>query len=176
MFIDLTQLNKQDTLRVDYQYPEGGLDLQDASLAIKRPCQVSMRLERIRGHEVRARGTVKAEVQVLCDRCLTPMTIEIDSAFDLIYLPVGSLTPSEDVVLEQRELDFSFYSNDRISLDELAREQIQLALPMINICNEACKGLCSQCGQDLNTGTCQCSGEYVDPRWSALLDLKKKTN
>jgi uncharacterized protein len=174
MFVDLTQLEK-DELRVDYQYPIDALDLQDPSLALKSPCQVSMKLQRV-GREVRARGTVAVGIQVFCDRCLAPITVSVDSAFDLIYLPLNNLSQSDELVLERRELDFSFYRDERLNLDELVREQIQLSLPMTNLCREDCKGLCSQCGQDLNAASCQCVNDYVDPRWSALNELKKKTN
>jgi uncharacterized protein len=175
MFIDLTQL-EQDRLPFEYQYPIGKLDLQDPGLALKLPCQVVMNLERVNKREVRVRGTVTAGIQVFCDRCLVPFTVAIDSAFDLIYLPLNNLSETDELVLERRELDFSFYRDERIDLDELVREQIQLSLPMVNLCREDCKGLCSQCGQDLNTSPCRCSNDYVDPRWSALLELKKKIN
>ncbi|MEW6731742.1 MAG: DUF177 domain-containing protein [Acidobacteriota bacterium] len=175
MFIDLTQLERKPELQVDYQYPVGNPDLQDESLTIKSPARVLMRLLR-RGREIDARGTVLVKVSVLCDRCLTPVVVEIDSSFNLIYLPLNNLSHTDEMVLERRELDFCFYSNDRLDLDELVREQIQLSLPMTNLCRADCQGLCNQCGQDLNVSRCQCGGEYIDPRWQALLEMKKKSN
>lgn len=174
MYIDLTQLEK-DELRVDYQYQPGTLDLQDANISLHSPCDVTVRLKR-RGQDIDTRGKVTAEIVVNCDRCLAPMIVAIDSSFQLIYLPVDELNQTDELVLERHELDFSFYRDNRINLDELTREQIQLSLPMSNLCREECRGLCRQCGQDLNIGTCQCISDYIDPRWDALLELKKKIN
>jgi len=174
MFIDLTQL-EMDELRLEYEYPKGMPDLQDSSLALKTACRIVIRLHR-RNQEVRARGNVLAELQVQCDRCLAPMDVPVDGSFDLIYLPLNSLNETDELILKRNELDFSFYKDDRIDLDELVREQIQLSLPMSSLCREDCKGLCVRCGKDLNAGPCNCTDEEVDPRWKALLDLKKKIN
>jgi uncharacterized protein len=46
-----------------------------------------------------------------------------------------------------------------------------LAVPFAPLCAETCKGLCPQCGIDLNTGTCSCEAP-VDPRLAALKGLK----
>ena len=66
----------------------------------------------------------------------------------------------------------AFYSNDQIDLGHLIVEQLQLAVPMKPLCDEACKGLCPQCGMNLNTGSCDCSQTWEDPRLAALRNLK----
>jgi len=43
-----------------------------------------------------------------------------------------------------------------IDLTEGIREDIMLRLPLKNLCSEDCKGLCPQCGKDLNEGPCSC--------------------
>ena len=50
--------------------------------------------------------------------------------------------------------------------------QFYLALPMKPLCREGCAGLCSQCGTNLNTGTCQCTSQWEDPRLAPLKGLK----
>jgi uncharacterized protein len=70
-----------------------------------------------------------------------------------------------------RDLDFSFYQQDRLDVDELVLEQLELSLPTRILCQEDCKGLCAQCGIDLNTTSCNCQPP-MDPRWQALTELK----
>jgi uncharacterized protein len=53
-------------------------------------------------------------------------------------------------------------------------EQIELAVPMKVVCKDDCKGLCFQCGTDLNEGTCSCSKDEPDARMGALLEFRKK--
>jgi uncharacterized protein len=39
------------------------------------------------------------------------------------------------------------------------------------LCAEACRGLCPECGTNLNSVTCSCRHEWVDPRLAALKGL-----
>jgi uncharacterized protein len=47
---------------------------------------------------------------------------------------------------------------------------------MTRLCGEGCRGLCPECGANLNEGDCHCSDEQVDSHWSALKELKSNTN
>jgi uncharacterized protein len=38
-------------------------------------------------------------------------------------------------------------------------------------CKPDCKGLCAQCGQNLNEGQCDCDAEPIDPRLAPLRAL-----
>ena len=60
--------------------------------------------------------------------------------------------------------------NMRLLLDDLITEDIWLAIPARFLCREDCKGLCSQCGTDLNETQCGCKKE-IDPRLAALQQL-----
>jgi uncharacterized protein len=144
---------------------------QDFSL--EKPCRVRLELQR-RGREIHAQGQILTALTVLCDRCLSPIIVPIDSKFNLIYLSLDHLTGSDKVILARQDLDFSFYSNDRLDLDELVQEQLRLELPMSNLCRADCLGLCQRCGQNLNIAPCQCETEEIDPRWQALRELKHK--
>jgi uncharacterized protein len=42
---------------------------------------------------------------------------------------------------------------------------------MTPLCDDACKGLCPQCGRNLNEGTCDCQPDTSDDRFSALRQL-----
>ena len=56
------------------------------------------------------------------------------------------------------------------------REQLYLALPMKPLCREDCRGLCAECGANLNLTTCGCARRWEDPRLAglrALLDERK---
>jgi uncharacterized protein len=41
-------------------------------------------------------------------------------------------------------------------------------------CRADCKGLCPQCGKNLNQEQCSCSREVEDPRWAALKDVRSR--
>jgi uncharacterized protein len=64
------------------------------------------------------------------------------------------------------------YSGDTIELQPVVRDNLVLAIPMKVVCQADCKGLCQQCGRDLNRDPCACAQEVVDPRWALLQQLK----
>lgn len=60
--------------------------------------------------------------------------------------------------------------NMRLFVDDLVTEDIWLAIPARFLCKDDCKGLCSQCGADLNETECNCK-KAIDPRLAALQQL-----
>lgn len=55
-----------------------------------------------------------------------------------------------------------------LELDEVAITDIILSYPQKFLCKKDCKGLCQQCGKNLNDGDCGCSKKSVDPRLEIL--------
>jgi uncharacterized protein len=85
------------------------------------------------------------------------------------------MSQDEEREVEDDDLGTSYYRDDQIDLNELLREQFYLALPMKPLCDEACQGLCPQCGTNLNTGSCNCAAGWEDPRLAPLRQLKKES-
>jgi DUF177 domain-containing protein len=65
--------------------------------------------------------------------------------------------------------------HNTLVLDNLIREEALLALPARPKCQPTCRGLCPQCGQDLNIGQCQCAPP-PDPRLAVLKEYLKKSS
>ena len=70
------------------------------------------------------------------------------------------------------DLSTDVLPDGRIELNDIVREQILLNLPEQVFCTEECKGLCPKCGADRNLINCNCEETEIDPRWSALKNLK----
>jgi uncharacterized protein len=120
-------------------------------------------------------GTVKTELELGCSRCLEPFRMPVDASFDIRYLPASEASSEPEREIEEEDLETSYYSEDQIDLNQLLREQFYLALPMKPLCQEGCKGLCPQCGTNLNTGTCACAPAWEDPRLAGLKALKRES-
>ena len=99
-------------------------------------------------------GHVTGEIELVCSRCLEPFTLPIASDFDLRYVPRIENVGEGEREVEEDDLATAFYDDEQIDLAHLIMEQFQLALPMKPLCKDACKGLCPQCGTNLNTGSC----------------------
>jgi uncharacterized protein len=116
-------------------------------------------------------GTVATELELPCSRCLELLRLPIAAPFDLRYLPASEASTDVEREVGREDLETSYYRNDEIDLNELLREQFYLALPMKPLCRDDCRGLCTQCGTNLNTGTCDCAPVWEDPRLAALKGL-----
>jgi uncharacterized protein len=73
---------------------------------------------------------------------------------------------------KMEDADEEVFDGKTIDLDPIVREQVLLALPMNAVCREDCKGLCAQCGQNLNEKQCGCEKKVIDPRLAPLMNIK----
>lgn len=122
--------------------------------------------------KIRLVGRVKATLEFECSRCLEPFSVPVDTAFDLLFLPVVENAGEEEQEVGEDDLGVSFYRDDVIDLAEVMREQFYLALPMKPLCREDCLGLCPVCGKNRNREACSCQPEWVDPRLEPLRRLR----
>ncbi len=116
-------------------------------------------------------GTFRASGPTACSRCLAPVPWQVEDRFSVEYRP-GAQAPGEgEFAIDGDELDVAFLVGHELDLEDVAAEQVSLALPMRIVCDESCAGLCPRCGANRNVeGACRCKAE-IDPRWAALQDL-----
>jgi uncharacterized protein len=123
--------------------------------------------------KVRITGRAGATLELACSRCLEGFRVPVDASFDLLYLPAASEPGAGEQEVEEDDLGTSYYRDGVIDLADLVREQLFLALPMKPLCQDACRGLCPECGTNLNTGSCACSHAWEDPRLAPLKALSR---
>jgi uncharacterized protein len=167
-------------LEFDENYQPGAIDFGPQFRQIG-PLHSRGRAELIvehRGHhqdveDIRLVGNVEAHLEFSCARCLEPVPDAVDTSFDLIYRPQGVDRRAHEVAISEAETEIGYYQGEGLLLEDALREQVLLATPVRALCREDCKGLCPQCGRNLNVEQCNC--EHVsDPRWLALNDIKRK--
>jgi uncharacterized protein len=61
-----------------------------------------------------------------------------------------------------------------LDVSQEIRDTTILGLPSKILCRDDCRGICPDCGADLNVETCSCRHQRTDPRWDALKQLKKR--
>lgn len=112
-----------------------------------------------------AQGRLEAETLGECVRCLSEATVQFDMELSehFVYPP----TPAN-------ENEYSVGEGGFIDLAPIVREDAILAIPMHLLCQPDCRGLCSQCGQNLNEAQCNCEQSSIDPRLATLKTLLDK--
>jgi uncharacterized protein len=155
------------------EIPDEGLDVEFRETVTldggNAPVQAQLMIKKV-GAEVVVSGNILTTVELECSRCLKDFRRELAFPFEAIFHPVEQLKQEEKHELKVEELDMGFYSKDELDLLDVLKEQIMLNLPMKPLCNDLCKGICLQCGTDLNAGNCTCSERDIDSR---LIVLKK---
>ena len=132
---------------------------------------VKAHLELTKAHsEIIVTGNVSAEMELECSRCLGKFRSTMSEAVNVVYHPLAELGTDRHE-LKVDEMDMGFYKGEELDLSELIREQVMLNIPMKPLCDENCKGICFQCGTDLNTGVCSCETKKLDPRLEVLKKL-----
>ncbi len=122
--------------------------------------------------DIRVRAEYRGEFEVLCARCVEPVTMPLAGRFDLLFRPENADAEAGERAITEDETEIGYYGKNGLLLEDVVREQVLLSLPGRTLCREDCKGLCLHCGQNLNTASCNCvSAASVDPRWSALAGL-----
>jgi uncharacterized protein len=172
MIISLVRLPAAGLL-FEHQYVVDELDVSEHEFELSDPPRITGHIKQS-GMDMRVTGELNAALTVPCDRCLQDVPFMVAESFKLVYLPVEAEHARKgETELHDKDLEFSYYENDELDIDQLIRDQLELALPVRMLCREDCRGLCPQCGADLNVETCQCPAP-VDPRWQALAELKNK--
>lgn len=139
-------------LLVRLELSPGDLEIdEEERISWPTPLSTAVRVMPVSG-ALTADGTVATEVRCRCDRCL---------AYYTLALP--------HIVVSHQYLDFK---EDLLDLTEDIRDDILLALPQRNLCQMDCRGLCPDCGQNLNARDCGCRKDAENASvWGALSGL-----
>ena len=172
MFIEIEDL-KAEPLRIHHIYAVKDLDFAHADAALDEPVSVDFVLDH-KEKDLRLGGTLQTSIRYECARCLRESSRRLATNFDLLYLPQADWGVDQEIELKYEDMQIGFYDGIRFDVDLMVLEQIELALPMKFICQEACKGLCVNCGADLNESPCLCKGSDIDSRLAVLREFRKK--
>jgi uncharacterized protein len=125
------------------------------------PVPVSLDVAKMNGGGWSLRIRLHAELHGPCMRCLE------------------SASPGYDVDAREvdqagggAELDSPYVDGDVVDVQAWARDALALALPAQILCTPACRGLCPECGVNLNAAEPGHAHEKApDARWAALRDI-----
>jgi uncharacterized protein len=175
MFIEFDQ-QSSEKINFAHVYQPHEVDLNEETAQVAGELEIAGTASR-NSEVAKVEGRLIGKLEVDCSRCLKPVDIALDLAFDEDYVTLETYErASAEHELKSSDLSLSIYDGERVDLDEIVREQILLNIPTRHICSENCKGFCEKCGTNQNENSCSCGTEEIDPRWSALKQLKIKTD
>lgn len=100
------------------------------------PIKIIANVEQV-GREIIAKAHVSGKYSAVCSRCLG----HVEQIWEKKFL-IG-------LEIEPKAVD--------VNLGEEVRQEVILNLPTKILCEKECKGLCPNCGVNLNNETCKCN-------------------
>lgn len=140
--------------------------------AYRSPINLHLRFI-LSGRMIEVIGHIQATLDVTCGSCLGTFEYELAEDFALTFVPEVEQTDQEpEQELAADELGLIPYREDRLDLLFPVQEQLLLAVPMHPLCSATCRGLCPQCGADLNTTGCNCEKKVFNSKFGVLAQIK----
>ena len=142
----------------------------DEDVAVVAPITGQVRLLRT-GSDILVQGVLQTTIEKSCGRCLEPFTSPVTVELEEQFFPTIDVTtgvgvePPEDAD-EANRID----TQHTLDLNEVVRQDLLLESESSRYCQPNCKGICLQCGQNLNVAQCNCRNDAVDLRWAGLLE------
>jgi Predicted metal-binding, possibly nucleic acid-binding protein len=107
---------------------------------------------------IRFKGTISSEISTICHKCLKK--INVKQVFDV-----------DEKFFKIEEAEYYKILNDTIDSNEMITDNLYLQFGSKFLCKNDCNGLCQYCGKDKNTENCNCSENFINPKFEALKDL-----
>lgn len=148
--VDLREL-RRGPVRTDGELQPHDPAFAGLGLELDGPVEVTGQLQVAGADQYLWRGTVHATVLGECRRCLTEVRDEVDVNVD------AAVFTSDPEAADEPDFYLIPPRASTIDLADVVREELALAAPThLMLCQDACAGLCPQCGADLNAGPCGC--------------------
>jgi uncharacterized protein len=160
MLLDLSEIVMRHGMRtgLDVDQPS----VEDPDLTFAEPLKGHLEFSN-EGDVLNILGKVDTRLLIPCNRCLTdvrmPLEVEVDEHFPIDEVTHPNRPPKEGEDFDGTVSTVVYLDQGKpiLDLDELLRQLIVSEIPIRTVCDEACAGLCPQCGRNLNEGRCTCA-------------------
>ena len=168
MLISLSEImtTKEKVVQIEAPIELVRFDYLGDSYEFAHKNPVDLTITNLDNKMVMLEGSTNISLTLFCSRCLKEITYPMDIDF-------------------QKEIDFNLSEEERaegldetnyiigynLDVDILIYDEVLIGFPMRLLCSEDCKGLCKNCGINLNKETCDCDTTVYDPRMSVIRDI-----
>jgi len=114
------------------------------------------------GDVLTLKASIETKLKMHCSRCLETFIYPIDIDIEERFTNNKELQEDEEII---------FVDSDSFDIANVVENVIISTLPIKRLCSDNCKGLCYQCGRNLNEGACHCETNDVDLRLAKLQEL-----
>jgi len=165
LLTDITSEKCSFTIREKVACPSEDITLVD-------PLQAEITVRRCHDGIFVLNGSMQANVITKCDRCGGRVSLELDEDFTYTLRLESEPQMAKEYGCSHEDCETLYLAEPFVESDVILQEQLLLALPVHRLCNEACRGLCTGCGVDLNKESCRCAKDNSSSPFAVLRKLK----
>ncbi len=143
MKLILSEFPEGLSIPVEGSYDAKTIEVEFPDMLYTEPILLAGEAEKS-GGMFRLQGSLTTAVKRICGKCLKEKKEKLSFPVDWI---------------------FDLSGKDAVEPLENVRELLIVEHPLVHLCKESCRGLCPQCGIDLNEGACNCkeNGYHASP-------------
>ena len=93
------------------------------------------------GRGVLVQCGLRAEVKLICSRCLEAFSCPMNFAVEEEFLPVADVSDDAGLSSPEQSEEFTIDDKNTVDLGELIRQYVSLNLPMKQLCRPDCPGI-----------------------------------
>jgi uncharacterized protein len=171
MLLDLSEIVMREGMRVELDVDQPGVE--DPDLIFAAPLRGHLAFANS-GDLVNIHGNAETALLIPCNRCLkdvaVPLKFPVEEHFPIEDVLHPDRPPAEDSEYDTVVSSVVYMDQGRpiLDMDELLRQLIVTEVPLRTVCDEACQGLCPECGCNRNLTPCLC-GQKAENRPLAVL-------
>ena len=154
------ELSKE--VEIDFTVFDAGL----GAFPVLKKAPFLLSVANVDSKKLRISGRTEVTIGLSCDRCLS----EVPMDFPVEILKEINLEKYRRGDSEELE-EAGYMIGTSLDVDQLIFGEILVSWPMKVLCKEDCKGICKQCGCNLNLVSCQCQRTEPDPRMAAIQEI-----
>ena len=149
--------------------------IKSQACEFRKPLKISVKAFRVRElYEVE--GHFETRIRISCSRCLNDFDTPLTSGFALTYARevqgMMDVLDEKEIELKLEDVGLLYFRGEEINLQQGIQEQVVMSFPLQPLCANDCKGLCPQCGSNLNLKDCGCQSETGTHTFAVLKNLK----
>ncbi|MBQ2897603.1 MAG: DUF177 domain-containing protein [Clostridia bacterium] len=162
MLLDISAVLKSsmEKLKFENEIDVNDVDFSEFDANFPESVKVSGNVKNVVG-VVELSAHVDCTYATTCSRCGENITKNLSFDFEQTYVKEQTAEAEDALTLEGKTID----------LKDIVCKNIVLELPLKQLCKEDCKGICQQCGTNLNHKQCDCKTEYFNPQFEILKGL-----
>ena len=149
LVFDMKDFRDEDFKEYEASVPSASLGLTYEEAEFINPLSCTVTLFRQADNNIYVTADITTTLLVECRRCIDPLEMDITATLELLF----SISNESS---EQEEDGGRYYDGETLDISEDVRQALVLEIPAWPLCSETCKGLCPECGTELNTAECSC--------------------